>query len=208
MPFLISGNTADLPRVTDTLDFYQVYDIEGDLADLPRATNKMHLNTVTGLYGDLSDLPPVMESVQLLSLPLVYGNIASLGGITKYLYIQSDPLVVGDVQDLPPCTDTLNVTSMDGITGDFGTVPTTAPTHMFRKCPLTGALAISNNNTIIEFYGNDSVTPAEYDQTIANCVAAGGTGRTLYISSRRTSASDADVATLRSRGWTVNDSNI
>jgi len=73
---------------------------------------------------------------------------------------------------------------------------------------VTGDLPVVSTNTPIYFYANPAVTPAEFDATIANCVAAGGTNRTLYISSRRTSASDADKATLISRGWTVNDSNV
>ena len=183
----ITGKVADLPRVTNNLRLYNLPNVAGTTADLPRVTSYLYLNSLSGLTGTTADLPRVTTTLHL----------HTLSGLT------------GTVADLPRAPNYLTLAFLSGLTGTVVDAPeATAEKRIFTCINIIGAMPIKATNTPIYFYGNDSVTPAEYDQTIANCVAAGGTGRTLYISNRRTSASDADVATLLSRGWTVNDTNI
>ena len=176
-----------LPALTYRL-FANANGLTGTTADLSRVTNYLSLNNLSGLTGTTADLSRKIGSLTLTDLSGLTGTVADL---SRVIY-------------------SLNLNNLPGLTGTTADLPAnTGPTRrIIYLAGITGALPVVSTNTDIRYYGNDSVTPAEYDQTIANCVAAGRTGGTLYISSRRTSASDDDVATLRSRGWTVNDSNI
>ncbi len=155
------------------------------VADLPRVTNRLDLYGLAGLIGTAADLPRVTHTLYL----------ANLAGLT------------GTVADLPRVTSYLALSNLAGLTGTAADLPSnTAPIRqIFYLAGITGALPVVSTNTNVYYYGNSQVTPAEYDQTIQNIVDAGGVNGTLRISNTRTSASDANIATLQSRGWTVSE---
>ena len=206
----LTGTVAGLPRVTNYLNLTNLSGLTGTVADLPRVTNNLYLVNLSGLTGTTADLPRVTNYLNLNGLSGLTGTVADLPRVTNTLYLYNLSGLTGTVADLPRVTNNLHLYNLSGLTGTTADLPANAGTTrlIVYLAGITGALPVVPTNTDTRYYGNSQVTPAEYDQTIANCVAAGGAGGTLYISSRRTSASDADVATLRSRGWTVNDSNI
>ena len=205
----LTGTVADLPRVTTSLQLTNLSGLTGTVAGLPRVTHTLSLSYLSGLTGTTADLPRATTSLTLSTLSGLTGTTADLPRVTNTLSLNNLPGLTGTVEDLPRVTYYLYLNTLSGLTGTVVDAPETTGEKRIITCiSVIGAMSVTTTNTRIDFYGNASVTPAEYDQTVANCVAAGGTGKTLYISSRRTSASDADVATLLSRGWTVNDSNI
>lgn len=158
----------------------------GTVSEIPRLTNLLYLE-VSSVTGDIKYMPKVSTFLNLYSntASTITGTLSDVPRVSTYLYLYNFPYITGTASDAPSVTGTKILITLPSI---------------------TGALPIIATNSPIFYYGNSSVSPAEYDQTIANCVSAGGTNKILYISSRRTSASNTDKATLISRGWTVNDS--
>ena len=157
----------------------------GDVIRIPRVKFVLSIKG-SGIYGTTDNVPRVTYTLSLVSTS-VSGNISALPHASTFFQLVSNNSMTGSVSSITWVTGTL----------------------VIRGCQyLTGALPIVSTNNNIQFYANPAVSPAEYDQTIANCVSAGGLNKVLTISSRRTSASNADKATLISRGWTINDSQI
>lgn len=158
--------------------------LSGDISQLPRVTYYLLLDGCTGIYGSYENFPKVTNTFTMQNIN-ISGTTINIPRTTYNLLIQEVP-VSGSSSDLPNNTN---------IRAVYGT-------------NVSGALSLVSTNREIYYFDNPNVTPAEYDQTISNCVASGATNGLMYISSRRTSASNANKATLISRGWTVNDSNI
>jgi hypothetical protein len=160
------------------------------------------------LSGDIARFPKVSYRLVLENILAMTGTIANAPMTTFNFYIINANLS-GNLSSISNTITNISLASLPNVTGTASSIPSVTTTKKLYRClQITGALSVVSSNDTIYFYGNSAVSPAEYDQTIANCVSAGGTGKTLFISSRRTSASDADKATLISRGWTVNDSNV
>lgn len=158
----------------------------------------------------LINLPNIRYTFQCLKPNILVGDISLFPRITYLFSIASTQnYITGDISRFPRINNWVELANLNYLVGDISTIYPNTAAKVIRNCALlTGSMGIVSTNNPIQFYANASVSPAEYDQTIANCVSAGGMNKTLIISSRRTSASDADKATLISRGWTVNDSNV
>lgn len=206
---VLTGSVTDLPRITSTLYLANSNNISGSVADLPRVTGSLSLINSSGISGSVADLPRVTSTLYLSSVSGITGSIADLPRVTGSLYLVSLPVITGSVADIPRIANTLYLVNIANMDGSVAYLPNNIAEKICFSCSkITGSLQIINTNNPIYFYANALVSAYEYDQTIANCVSAGGLNKTLYISSRRTSASDADKAILISRGWTVNDSQI
>jgi hypothetical protein len=134
-------------------------------------------------------------------------KVSDLPRVTNYLSLSTLPGLTGTTADLPRVTNTLYLHNIPGLTGTVIDLPlnTGATRQIFNMSGIAGALPVVSTNTSVYYYSNAQVTPAEYDETIQNIVDAGGVNGTLRISNTRTSASDANIATLQSRGWTVTE---
>lgn len=136
------------------------------------------------------------------------GRPSDIPRVSNTLFLYGDG-ISGAITELPRVTSVCYVFNLPSLTGSATNMPSvTGEKRLYSCAQITGSLPVVSTNTPIYYYGNSAVSGAEYDTTIANCVATGATNKTLFISSRRTSASDVDKATLISRGWTVNDSNV
>lgn len=184
-----------------------------NLADIPNFTE--YINWQPGsesFYGTAAAFPRVSTSLYIGANITIYGSIRDLPRVNYSILINStNNNIVGTASEIPRVSYRVYLNNIPGLTGSVAALWTNVTGELrVTNCGITGALPIHASNTVISYYANPNVSPTDYDQTIANCVAAGtsGPGRALYISSRRTSASDADIATLLSRGWGVSDSNV
>jgi len=94
-------------------------------------------------------------------------------------------LVTGSLADLPPLTNTLSLRGCSLVAGVL------SPHTSLKYCYLDGT----------------GVSQSDMDQTIINLATNNTqTGGELTTNGTRSAASDAAVATLRARGWTVDGS--
>jgi len=113
------------------------------------------------------------------------GNLADLPPLTYYLSLSGCSLVTGSLADLPPLTYYLDLRGCSLVAGVL------SPHTSLKYCYLAGT----------------GVSQSDMDQTIINLATNNTqTGGTLTTNGTRSAASDAAVATLRARGWTVDGS--
>ena len=220
----LTGTTADLPRVTSNLTFYNLQQLTGTTADLPRVTSNLYLNNLPGLTGTtadlprvtnylylynlqqltgtIADLPRVTSNLTLYNLQQLTGTTADLPRVTSNLYLYNLQQLTGTTADLPRVTNTLQINNLSQLTGTIADLPVnTGERRCYIVANVTGALSVVATNTPIYFYATGA-TALEYDETVHNCVVAGGLSKILHIGTG-TSAGDADIQTLRDRGWSV-----
>jgi len=143
-------------------------------------TNTLYLKSRAGIIGTAADLPRVTNTLTLINLSWLTGTTA----------------------DLPRVTNTLTLINLSQLTGTTTDLPAnTGDRRCYIVANVTGALSVVATNTPIYFYATGA-TALEYDETVHNCVVAGGMGKTLYVGTG-TPAGDADIQTLRDRGWSV-----
>lgn len=202
-----NGTMADMPRTINTLTVSGSSLMNGSIAGIHPDVRKLTLNRVS-ITGDTSEVPRDVTYLYLASLTNLTGTIADLprmnGGT---IYLMSLPNVTGTTADVPRVNSTLYLAALPGLSGPVSDLPNNLGERSVHNCQLvTGALSMSSGNSPVMYFGNAAVTPAEYDQTIQNVVDAGRTGNNIFnIDSTRTSASDANIELLRSRGWTVTE---
>jgi len=136
--------------------------------------------------GDLKDLPPSLTYfLSLYNCSLVTGDLADLPALTYTLSLYNCSLITGDLADLPALTNYLSLYNCSLVTGIL------SPTAGLNAIDLRGT-GMSANDT---------------DQTLINLAAV--TTRTsgmIHTKGNRTGASDAAVATLQGKSWTVDGS--
>lgn len=196
-------NINNLPPVTADLRITGVAGLTGNAAGLPRVTTSLYLNSIDDFYADAADLPRPGGILLLQDCPNITGSFADLVQSLDSFYCAGTGLT-GTTADIPRATTVLALASIAGLTGDVADLPLNSGTRSVVFCVgITGALPVAATNTRVAYHHNNSVTPAEYDQTVQNVVDAGAINGTLTISRNRTSASDANIQLLRDRGWTV-----
>jgi len=142
-------------------------------------------NTNTKYTGNLADLPPLTYYLSLYGCSLVTGSLADLPPVTNTLSIGGCSLVTGSLADLPPVTYYLDLNGCSLVAGVL------SPHTSLKYCYLAGT----------------GVSQSDMDQTIINLATNNTqTGGALTTNGTRSAASDAAVATLRARGWTVDGS--
>lgn len=200
----------ELPDLRNILTVSVANCLYGNIAYFPKISNQIIFTRVQHeIWGNIKDFPRVINSIQLYETSNIIGNAYDVPRVSNYLFLSGMPLLSGNITDLPQISNFLFLDSLPEIYGDIGYFVGNYGEKYISTMPnIAGDMNILSTNNPVGFYNNSSVSASEYDQTIANCVSAGGLNKTLYISSRRTSASDADKATLISRGWTVDDSQI
>ena len=182
---LVTGTLADLPPLTYYLSLYNCSLVTGALLDLPPVTNYLDLGNCSLVTGALLDLPPVTYYLSLYNCSLVTGALLDLPPLTYYLSLTNCSQVTGALADLPPVTYLLSLTNCSQVTGVL--TPTASIKYVYLSG--TGMSADDTNTTIHNLATQNTQTYG-----------------TLTTNGTRTSASDADVATLRARHWTVDGS--
>ena len=211
---------------------------KGDLSSLKSLYNLKSIGlTNTSVTGDISYLSELSLLTELnLSNTLVSGNLSSISNLTnlKQLYIYQLPSstqITGDLSSLKNLTSlkAFNLTSSTQITGDLsslknltslssastsavltGDLATTPSTLTVLQCSSQSKLSWSNRDSsakIISILGNpfmENIDKMLQDQ--ANCVAS--SSGSIVVKGTRTSASDAAVATLQSKGYTISITEV
>lgn len=183
----ITGDLADLKgSITGSLNLSECNNITGDLADLKgRTTTGLGLDGCKNITGDLADLQAkITNYLGLYNCVNITGDLADLGAkITRYLGLTGCKNITGNLSDLGgKIMGTLGLGSCKNITGVYSgaSYPTT----------------VNLSNT--------GLTAADMDQTLINFNA--GTTKSGTFTAKgmtRTAASDAAVAGLTAKGWTV-----
>ena len=180
----------------------------GDLKDLPPSlTNYLDLARCSLITGDLADLPALTYYLDLYNCSLVTGDLADLPALTYYLGLTSCSLITGDLADLPALTNTLSLFNCSLVTGDLADLPALTNYLSLYNCPLvTGILSPTAGLKTIDLRGT-GMSANDTDQTLINLAAVTTqTSGTIQTKGNRTGASDAAVATLQGKSWTVDGS--
>ena len=136
--------------------------------------------------SQLSDFNKLTYYLSLYNCPNITGSLADLQGkLTYYLNLYNCSLVTGSLADLQgKLTYQLNLYNCPNVTGVYTPVGTGTPT--------TTDLS------------NTGLSSADMDNTlIAYAAATKNNGTFTATGMTRTAASDAAVATLTGRGWTI-----
>ena len=160
----------------------------GALADLQgKITHYLNLANCLSITGSLADLQgKITYLLSLLNCANVTGSLADLQGkITYHLNLSSCANITGDLADLQgKIIDYLGLANCARVTGVY--TPVGAGTPTITALSNTGLSATDMDNTLIA-----------YAAATKNNGSFTATGMT------RTAASDAAVATLTGRGWTI-----
>ena len=188
--------------------------ISFDLEKLPRSLtyfNCLGSNTIT---GNLSSLPALLTFFSCKGSNTITGYLSSLPAGLTYFYCSGSNTITGYLSSLPAGLTSFGCVGLNTITGDLSSLP----------AGLT-SFYCSGSNTVGDYSGkiwaNDQrrvyhvpvagggLSSAEIDQLLIDLAAAGGTwgaDKEVYLrgtNAARTSASDAAVATLVSKGVAV-----
>lgn len=153
----------------------------GSLKDLPKTTTSLNLEDCTNVTGQTQDYPKVTNTLYVNNNSLVTGDISNLPKATTSIYCQNLPLVTGDLANVVPVSVLCRFDGCTNVTGIY--------------TPGAGCQYVLVSGTNMS--ANDT------DQTIINTNALGTSSGLLWHRNNRTSASDAAVTALLSRGWTV-----
>ena len=207
-------NIADL-KYSSGLEFLSLYDIQisGDTADLKNLTALTYIQlSGTQISGDLADLKNLTALTSLdLSNTKISGNMADLRNLTALTFIQlSGTQISGDLGVL---SGMVNLTDAhlqrSTFTGDLSKLPAIFNFVDFsdNKNTVLSWTYRPSTATVIAMQGNARITDVDKMlQDQAQCVAYTGDKEWVKIIScvgTRTSASDAAVQTLQSKGYTV-----
>jgi len=131
------------------------------------------------------------------------GSLKDLPRFTYYVDLFNVSEITDDVIFLPRVTFFLAISAGSKLTGLFNNVPSV--TYLYaRDCSLlSGTYTPKANNTLIFIYGN-AMTANETDQTLINCASViTAINGDLRYKNNRTAASNAAVAILLAKGWTL-----
>ena len=171
---------------TNYLSLYNCSNVTGSLADLGgKITNTLNLYNCSKITGSLSDLGgKITNTLNLCNCSKITGSLADLGGkITYYLALYNCSKITGSLADLGgKITYYLHLYNCSNVTGVYS--GNSYPSHV--NLSYTGLTAADMDQTLINF--NAGTTKS------GTFTATGMT---------RTAASDAAVAGLTEKGWTV-----
>lgn len=186
----------------------------GDISSLKDLTALTEIScSNTNIHGDISSLKNLTELAKFTLLNTqVSGDIASLGPLTKLtnFELSSTDKIVGDISSLKTISELGSFKlKVSAISGDLATIPAncrfaslnrlakftwgTRPSSS-KILAIEGSPTISNIDKMLQDQAACQASISSSDLTYYKTITATGT---------RTSASDAAVATLQQKGYTV-----
>lgn len=220
-------------KYSKNLSDLQLYNsiVNGDISNIEGNTNLLNINiNNTNVSGDIKYLRNLLKCQSLyLSKTKVTGDIANLKSLTALQAIELvDTDVTGDIANLKSLT-TLTKLAMSNVSGDIKSFKdmTSLNRLVFFDTFLTGDLATLHANiTYVSIWRNANVftwgerNASSYILSIignvqisnidkmlidqSKCQVKEGTSeKIISVVGTRTSASDAAVATLQQKGYTV-----
>ena len=189
--------------------------VRGDIASLKNLTSLTTLDlTETSVTGDIASLKN-LTSLKLLNLikdSSITGDIASLKNLTSLTTLDlTETSVTGDIAQLESCPNIGYLRVTKKVTGDLAKVPAKCYFLSLKGNSTTQYTWTSRPSTSNIFGVEGSVRVTNIDkmlQDLAQCQAAIPTTgeswfKTISLIGTRTSASDAAVQTLQTKGYTV-----
>ena len=172
--------------------------VSGNLSSLESLTKLERINIYgSSIYGDISalqNLTALTDSLNISNLN-IRGDVSALKGMSKIkeIYLQNMS-IGGDLSQLPDNTHFVSLRNYKGTGFTWSSRPSSAKIMGIEGDPI-----ILNLDKML--------------QDLANCAVgfdseSGQWIKTISVRGSRTSASDAAVATLQSKGYTVNISTI
>jgi hypothetical protein len=189
-----------------------------DIADLKYSSsiNYIAVNSVENVsyFSDLKSLKTL--TYLSISNANINGNLSDLEPLTNLLYLiigNTSNKITGNVSSLKAITklNTLVILNSD-VTGDLATLPSTCRSAAFDYHDTNAVFDWSSrpaSSKIIAIRGNPKLNNIDKMlQDQANCVvgftsADDASYKKIEVSGTRTSASDAALATLQQKGYTV-----
>ena len=210
----VSTNIDNLKFSKDLKTLILIHDSYGDISSLKDLTKLTEISgSNTNIHGDISSLKNLTQLTKFTLLNTqVSGDIASLSFLTKLtnFELSSTDKIVGDISSLKMLSELQNFKiQSSGLYGDLATIPAkcrfaslnqlakftwgTRPSSS-KILALEGFPTISNIDKMLQDQAACQVGITSSDLTYYKTITATGT---------RTSASDAAVQTLQSKGYTV-----
>lgn len=214
---LFDLDTLKYSKALEALDLYNSSSV-GDIASLSKLTSLVGITILNpkGIYGDISSLKNLtsLTVLYLNNCNKITGDCASLEHLTSLkneVRLVSNNLWVSDLSKFKKWTCKAIVLNVKDIKGDIAMLPS--------SCIFTNLISQSNNGAtwserpssskIMAMDSNLVLTNVDKMlQDQANCTVGYTSSDPAYykiikISGTRTSASDAAVQTLQSKGYTV-----
>lgn len=207
-----NGDIAFLQN--DILNIYlSGSEVFGDIASLAKSTkiSVLSINDIDGVYGDIAVLKDMVNAAIIqLNKTGVYGDISNLSNCTELKTLNlynTKKKVTGDIGSLKnTALKTLDIQNAQ-LTGDLATLPGTCIlASLFNNGDSSFTWSTRPSSaSIISIQGMpkiDNVDKMLQDQ--AQCQKLSSSNITIITATgTRTSASDAAVATLQQKGYTV-----
>ena len=216
----ISGDISALNKLINlvTLNLHN-NSISGNIGILSNLINLTSLNLIdTQVSGDISALNKLTKLNTLsLNNTQVSGDISALSNLTNLTNVQLNSTnVSGDIASLANLTKLTYLSELKGIslTGDMSKIPANVNFISQRNRKIntnfTWTANGRQNATLLAIEGNIPFDTVSMDNMLidqATCTVASssnaGYERTIGVFGSRTSASDAAVATIQSKGITI-----
>ena len=201
------GDLSDIK--SNNINVLELNTVTGDISVLKDKTSLSYLSLGNSVTGDLASLANLSLLSQLyISYSKLTGDIASLSSCRKLSNAILPSEITGSVDSLRDNTVLVSITFVDAnITGDISVLANSLSTLTASKsCHFTWSHRDPSANIIslLPFTGSmviDNVDKMLQDQ--AQCVVPSNVTKTIMVTGTRTSASDAAVAALQSKGYTV-----
>lgn len=186
----------------------------GDISSLKNLTELTGIYcSNTNIHGDISSLKNLTELVKILLLDTqVSGDIASLSILVKLTYfeLRSTGKIVGDISSLKKLSEleTFKL-KVNDIFGDLATIPANCRFASLNRYTKFTWGARPSSSKILAIEGFPTISNIDKMLQDQAACQAGFTSsdhtyyKTITATGTRTSASDAAVATLQSKGYTV-----
>lgn len=211
-----TGMYGDISALKN-LNIGQIYlsgnKIYGDIASLKKMTSlsRLHINDDQDVYGDLSSLSGLTNLVWLyFNHSGLTGSIDSLRALTKLTSVNlenTNAQFTGNIESLSGMSELSNFTCNNAaLTGDLAKIPASCTLVNFAS----GGSSTFTWSTrpagakILTIQGNARISNLDamlIDQSPRE--ASAQSSKIISVSGTRTSASDAAVATLQQKGYTV-----
>jgi hypothetical protein len=210
----ITGNLVDIPRTVIVMYVEGNNTINGNISNVPPNITDFELKGTNTVTGDVAGLPSSVSILNIVGNNTISGNLSSLPAGLIVLILQGNSTITGNLVDVPSGVTFLQITgSGNTVSGMLSNIPSGVfiLNLIGTGCAVSGYTSPrvwpSTMDLVNLIPDAGGFTTTEVDNILID-LATYATTWTDYKSinipnSSRTSASDAAVATLVSRGVTI-----
>lgn len=181
--------------------------VVGDISTLQdmKKLNSLYLIGCSGIVGDIAALKGKNISFIDLSKTTINGDIANLSSCTSLHHINASGVFTGNISVFKNASNLNYVTlGNSSLTGDLAKLPDTC-TYFSSLGSFTWSERTSSAKiiTLDKYATIDNVDKMLQDQAKCEVPVSSPFLKIIFVTGSRTSASDAAVQTLQSKGYTV-----